>query len=73
MTREEAVGEATFAGFAGIVLLSAGSLVASWILSTLDPWVGAFPAILVWGVFVYYGTKQFAHGIYTIVEDAVGR
>ena len=69
MARNDAVREAAFFGLAGTVLVSVGSFVASVIFTALNPWLGAVPAVLVWGVCVFYGMQQFAHGIYTIVED----
>ncbi|UPV73347.1 hypothetical protein M0R89_12410 [Halorussus limi] len=73
MTRTEAVDEAAFSGLAGAALLAGGSFVASSIFEAAGPWLGAVPALLVWGVSVYYAVKQFAHGIYTVVADASSR
>lgn len=69
MARNAAVSEAALNGLAGTVLVSVGSFVASLIFTALNPLFGAVPAVLVWVVCVYYGMKQFAHGVYTIVED----
>ncbi|UPV99379.1 hypothetical protein M0R88_12690 [Halorussus gelatinilyticus] len=72
MTRNAAVDEAAVSGLAGAVLLAGGSFVASSIYDALGPWLGIVPALLVWGVGVYYAMKQFANGIYTVVADASG-
>lgn len=70
MTRNDAVGEAAIFGLVGTVLISTGGLIASFLFSRFGLWIGVVPALLVWGLFLYLGMKQFAHGIYAVVEDA---
>ncbi len=70
MSRHSAATDAAFNGVVGLALLSVGSVVASVLLTTLDLWVAFVPALLVWGLFAFFGLKQFAYGIHTIVEDA---
>ena len=73
MPRNSAVAEAGIFGLGGAVLLSVGIVVAAALVSTLDFWLAAVPALLVWGVAAYYAMSQFAHGVYTVVEDATAR
>ena len=70
MARNEVTDLAALFGLAGTVLVTGGSVIASMLFAKLGPWVGAVPAVLVWGACVFYGMKQFAHGIYAVVEDA---
>ena len=70
MSRHTAATDAAFNGVVGLALLSVGSIVASKLFVSFDPWVAAVPALLVWSVFAFFGLKQFAYGVYTVVEDA---
>ncbi|MFC6823981.1 hypothetical protein [Halopelagius fulvigenes] len=70
MPRYAATTDAAINGVVGLVLLSVGSAVAPLIFTSFDPWMSALPAFLVWCVFAYYAMNQFAHGIYTVVEEA---
>ena len=73
MTRDNTVSTAALFGLAGTVLLSVGGVLASASVTTLDLWLGGTLAVLVWGTFAYLAMKQFANGVYTIVEDATRR
>lgn len=72
-SRDSAVSEAAVFGVAGLALLSVGSLAASALVSALDPWVAVVPALIVWMVAAYVAMRLFAHGVYTVVEDAVAQ
>jgi len=70
--RDRAVGEAAVFGLVGTVRLSAGSLAASAPVATPGPWLAAVPAVLVSAAFAFYGCRQYAHGVSTVVADASG-
>jgi hypothetical protein len=70
MSRDVAITDAAVNGVAGLLSVSLGGAVASFILAAFGVWVGFVPALIVWAAFGYIGLKQFARGIYTIVEDA---
>ena len=73
MGRNNTVTTAALFGLAGTILLSVGGVLASVSVTTLDLWFGGTLAVLVWGTFAYFAMKQFANGIYTIVEDTTRR
>ncbi|WP_435360193.1 hypothetical protein [Haloarchaeobius sp. DFWS5] len=70
MTRDETVEQAAIFGLVGAVIIIVGSTIATVLFSSIDTWVSALPSFLIWAGCVYYGMKQFAQGIYRIVEDA---
>lgn len=69
MTRANAVNEAAVFGVVGSILFSLGGIFSSFLLSRLDFWVAIIISLPLWLVFMYFGMKQFAHGIYTLIED----
>lgn len=70
MTRDQATSYAAFCGLAGLILVVVGTGVASLLFTAFPVWLAALPALLVWGACVYLGMKQFARGIYEVVDDA---
>ncbi|WP_416839485.1 hypothetical protein [Haloferax sp. DFSO52] len=70
MSRHNATTDAAVNGVAGLIIFSVGGAVASFLLTAFGPWLGFVPAMAVWAGCGYFGLKQFAHGIYTIVESA---
>lgn len=70
MSRENATTDAAVYGLAGLVIFSVGAAVASFILTAFGPWMGFVPALVVWAGVGYFALKQFANGLYTIVESA---
>lgn len=72
MTREEAVAQAALYGLTGLTLLSVGSVVASglFFMFARATLLAAVPAMIIWLICAYFGMRQFAHGIYEIIEDA---
>ncbi|SIR80466.1 hypothetical protein SAMN05421858_3828 [Haladaptatus litoreus] len=70
MTRQSAATDAAINGIVGIAVLSAGTLSASVVAIMLNPWLTAIPALLIWATFAFYGFKQFAYGLHTVVGDA---
>ena len=70
MNRNNTVTSAALFGFVGTILMSIGGVLASASITMLDLWFGVILAFLVWSLFVFFAMKQFANGIYTIVEDA---
>jgi hypothetical protein len=70
MPRHTAATDAAINGLVGLVLLSIGSIVASALGTIFDPVIAAIPALIVWIVCAFYGLKQFAYGLYTLIEDA---
>ncbi|WP_049972110.1 hypothetical protein [Haladaptatus cibarius] len=70
MSRQSAATDAAINGIVGIALLSVGTISASVFAIMLNPWLTAVPALLVWATFAFYGFKQFAYGLHTIVADA---
>jgi predicted signal transduction protein with EAL and GGDEF domain len=70
MSRDQALSYAAVCGVAGLVLVATGTALASALVFYAPLWLAVLPALLVWLGCGYLGMKQFARGIYEVVDEA---